>query len=337
MSVENRVIEILRMVDEMLRRITKWMNDPNGGPVVPEDVRLGIHSAAMTCGQGDIPECCRDLAIIAVPRLHEEYRGYSLREIGKVRLENGAPWPSFWAAAKAAAIARAGSDAPVGERLEPVSVLLEQGVTHDQIARHIYGRRGVGPFIQANGAPDIGLIEKEAHEPGSVIPEGWVPPWLQETLKRRQMELASKLSAFDRLECAKRYDDPATVEEMIRDGAFVQQIERAKGVTRDVVMAAAQRIGVTPVDGPGYHLGIRDVQSFDDDDDDDVNATLAADREALRSLVIELYTKYDGSKGANEIASEVRLLGHDITTNGVAAMICHWKKRQSRSVAAAAS
>src|SRR6185437_1418964 len=109
-------------------------------------------------------------------RLMEEFRGYNQREYGKVRPESGAPGPSFWAAAKAVAVARAGADAPVVERLEPVHVLIAQGVTYDQIARHIYGRRGEGPFLQANGAPDVALIEQEANEPGSVIPKDWIPP-----------------------------------------------------------------------------------------------------------------------------------------------------------------
>lgn len=336
MSVEKRVMEILLAVDELLRRMTRWMNDPYGGPIVPEDVRLAIRSAALTCDQGDIPGSCRDLAVIAIPRLNEEFRAYDQREYGKVRLENGAPGPSFWGAAKAVAVARTVADPPRVERLEPVGVLLQQGVTYDQIARHIYGRRGEGPFIQGSGSPDVALIQKEADEPGSVIPEGWVPPWYQETVERRQRELTSKLNAFDRLECARKYDDPATIEELLREGAFVQQIERAKGVTREDVLTVAQRIGVSPIDGPGYHPGTRDALGIDFEDEDSHTASIA-DRQALKSLAIEIYIQSAETKGAAEIASELRQRGHDIKTNAVAAMIAHWKKRHSRTAAGATS
>ena len=337
MSVEKRVAEILRAVDEMLRRITRWMGDPEGGPVVPENVRLAIESTALTCESGKIPACCRDLAIVAVPRLLEEFRAYNLREYGKVRLESGAPGPSFWGAVKAVVAVRAEAEAPVVERLEPVSVLLGQGVSYDQIARHIYGRRGVGPFIQHNGAPDVALIEKEAREPGSVIGSDWIPPWHEQSMELRRKEMASKLKSFDRLECATEYDDPATVEEMLRDGAFVQQIQRAKGVTRDQVMAEARRIGIAAADGPGYHPENRedsDTNEFDEDEDD-ATAEWKANRHALRELVIEYYTKSNGMKSAAEIATEVRQLGHDIKTNAVSTMIARWKMKTTREITSA--
>lgn len=334
--MENRVTKILHAADEVLRRIQRWLNDPHNEPSMPQDVELGIRFAAMVCEAGDIPDCCRDLAIVAIPRLELELQGYLQCEHGKIRTENGAPGPSFWAAAKALAVARTGADAPLIEQLEPVGVLISQGVTHEQIARHIYGHRGVGPFLQPNGAPNVALIEQEALQPGSVIPNDWVPPWHEESLQRRQRELSLKLQAYDRKKLAKEYDDPATVEDLLRDGAYVQQIERAKGVTRDEVLEVAFNIGITPVDGPGYLPGIRHSVGGEADDDE-CDGSAAADRQALKALVIEMYTKSDGTRGAAEIAIELRKLGHQINSNAVSALIGHWKRKNAKPATTAVS
>ncbi|MFO1045349.1 MAG: hypothetical protein U0941_26520 [Planctomycetaceae bacterium] len=329
--MENRGKEILRTVDEMLRRIQRWLNDPYGGPIMPENVGLSIQAALQVCDAGNIPASCRDLATVAVPRLAEECRAYAQREHGKVRPESGAPGPSFWASVKTVAKARAAAETPVIEKLEPVAVLLQQGVTHDQIARHIYGRRGVGPFLQVNGATNIALMEQEATQPGSVIAADWVPPWHRELLDRRQQDLELQLSAYDQQELARHYDDPATVEEMLRDGAFVQQIERAKGTSRDEILEVARTIGVSPIDGPGYRPGVRDaVSEFDEDDS---GAASAADRQALKGLVIEMYSQSNCTRGAADIATELRKLGHDINTNAVSATIGHWKRKNGKAVA----
>ena len=327
MSIVNRVGEILKSVDEMIRRIEAWMKDPQGGPVVPPGVQLVIENAAMVCGTGDIPESCRELATVAVPRFAEEFRGYEAREHGKYRAENGAPGPGFWAAAKAVASARAGSEGPMRERVEPVAVLLRQGVSHDQIAFHIYGRRGAGPFVQSNGTADVMLIEKEAATPGSVVPEDWVPDWQKQALDERKAVLASRLKAFDSLQTAKKYDDPATVEELLRDGAFVQQIEKVKNVSRAEVLAVAAKAGLAAVDGPGYHPGVEEMSRNEVPKDDVTDDT----EDRVRSRAISLYTSSNGTKGAAEIAAELRQEGFEIHTNSVSALIGHWKKKAAKS------
>ncbi|MBS0207087.1 MAG: hypothetical protein JSS49_29780 [Planctomycetes bacterium] len=331
--MENRVQQILRAVDEILRRIQRWLNDAHAEPILPEDVGLAIRSALLVCDSGEVPDCCRDLAVVAVPRLELELLGYQQRDLGKFRPENGAPGPSFWAASKAVATVRAEADAPRTEQLEPVHVLVSQGVTYEQIARHIYGRRGVGPFLQSNGALNTALIEQEARQPGSVIPEDWVPPWHEETLQRRRRDLSLKLQAYDWQEVAKKYDDPATVEELLRDGAYIQQIERAKGVSREEALEMARAIGITPVDGPSYHPS--SIDSFGTDtDDDEFDAATVADRQALKALVIEMYIKSDSTRRPYEIALELRQLGHQINANSVSALIGHWKRKNARSAVA---
>jgi len=328
MSGPLRVSQILAMTDEFLRRLLGWLQDPHGGPVVPERVAVSMRAADLACSEpADVPDVCLPLQT-AISRVVEEYRGYRERELGRYRCENGAPGPGFWAAMKEVVVARQAAEKPLLETLEPVGVLLQQGVTHAQIARHIYGRRGAGPFLQADGDVDQSLIEREAREPGSVIPANWIPPWHVEAEGRRRQRLSDRLQLFSSMEVPRRYDDPCTVEEMLQQGAFVQQVERAKGVSRDEVLEAAQRIGVVAVDRPDYQPQIREIsplEQFDDEVD-----TEAADRLALKQLVIRLYSESSGQRGAAEIAGELRKLGHAITTNAVSATIGHWKKRQQQ-------
>lgn len=323
-----RVTQLLIVADEFLRRLLAWLQDPQGGPMVPERVAVQMHATDQVCSEpAKVPESCRALQT-AISRVVEEYRGYLERELGRYRPENGAPGPGFWAAMKAFAVARQQAEQPLLETLEPVGVLLQQGVTHAQIGQHIYGRRGVGPFLQANGDVNVPLIEQEAREPGSVIPPKWIPPWHTEAEARRRQLLSERLQLFSSMEVQRSYDDPCTVEEMLQQGAFVQQIERAKGVSRDDVLEAARRMGVAAVDGPGYQPPLSDPSPLVllDDETDSVEA----DREALRQLVIRLYSESSGQRGAAEIANELRKLGHDIHVNAISATIGHWKRRQQQ-------
>lgn len=330
-----------KAADELIRRVSLWLQDPHGEPTVPHALSVQIESAAITCREvGDVcPGVCVPLQS-AIWRVQEEHRGYVTREPGKIRLENGAPGPGFWGALKAVILARVESEPSIIEVLEPVSVLLKQGVSYAQIGTQIYGRGGVGPFIQPTGDVNVALIEQEAKEPGSVVPADWVPLWEIESLKRRKAAIRSPLDAFSAMETAKKYDDPATVEELLREGAFVQQIERAKNVTREHVLEVASRIGVEAVDGPAYQPALRYRSSEtgvgdnapasdngnDDNDEHDSDGD-DADREALTELVIEMYQSSNNQKGAAEIATELRQTGQNITTRQVAAMIGHHRRK----------
>lgn len=85
--------------------------------------------------------------------------------------------------------------------VEPVTKLLREGVSNEQIAV-IYGRRCgdvyEGPFWQENNIPDTRAIEQQAKyekematngessiEP--IIPPGWVPPWLKVQFDTRNL------------------------------------------------------------------------------------------------------------------------------------------------------
>lgn len=332
---EKRVHTITKSVDELIRRIENWMRDdsPQASPIVPEDCALAIEATIITIREGDIPQCCQQLAI-AVPRLGEEYRKYENRENGSVRPETGAPGPAFWSAASAVAKARMGADAPLIERLEPVAMLIKQGVSPEQIGQHIYGRRGVGPFIMENRAVDLALIEQEAANPGSVIPKDWIPPWHKALVENRQKELAGRLAAFDEARDPRRYEDPGTVESMLRDGCYIQQIEVGKNVTRAQVLEVANELGIKAIDGPTYRPGIATVEV--DANSDDSNPPEDAPTGAtanIKALVIAEFERTSGESGAAEIARTLRDQGHQVHWRQVASTIQAYKKTKQEQPA----
>lgn len=348
-SQESCIIEIRNAVDELLKRLFAWASEKSID-VVPDKVLLQLRVAASVIGQAEVPESCRPVAT-AVSRLYEEYRGYEAREHGKVRLESGSPAGSFWAAVIELANSRLGVDDPLVEVLEPVSVLLKQNVSYDQIARFIYGRKGVGPFMQASGCPDVGLIEKEAASPGSVLGQNWVPPWHQERIDREKAEMAEKIKVFERQRDNRRYDDPGTVESMLRDGCFIQQIEKGKGASREEILRVAQEIGVEAKDAPGYvargvkvsHEEILEEILGDAGDESDGPPSASQSQSnsetdaRIRELVIEMFTG-NSQLGSADIAAELRKQGfHDVVTNKVSAIIGHHKKHLAKAAATAAT
>lgn len=319
--LEQRLIEIKNAVDEFLRRLQVWAMG-RGNTVMPQPVEITLRRASEICDQHDLPASCQSLQL-AVARIKEEYRGYTQREIGKIRPETGGPGPGFWAAAKVIARTRHELQTPASEKLEPVAVLLKQGVGHDQIARHIYGRRGVGPFMNQDGTPNIPLLEQEAAVANSVIAADWVPPWSLDHAHATQQRLTTQLAVFDKIETGRRYEDPATVEELLREGAFVQQIQRAKGVTRAEVLRVAAEIGVTAVEAPRFELR---------DPAEDPPELVSEEKAMIRQRVIDLYQQSAGEHGSAEIAAQLRQEGFNVTTNAVSAVIGHWKRREATAV-----
>lgn len=258
MNANDRTAEILHAVDELIRRVALWKDDPAGDAMVPGDIATAIDGAVMICADGDVPQMCRQLASEAVPAMYEANRRYEANEHGYFRPETGAPDQPWWKAIIAVEQARLGAVAPVYESIEPVAVLRKQGVTDEQIALSIYGRRGEGPFVNSSGSVNYALIQKEVDQPGSVIPEGWIPPWVDQALAESRKAVQNRLKSYAIIAENKRYEDPSTVEELLRDGAYVQQIMNVKHLTRKEVLAEADRLGVKAVDAPGAEIDWRD-------------------------------------------------------------------------------
>lgn len=259
MNVSERTADILKSVDELIHRVAAWKDDPNGDPIVPDVVIAALDAAVIVCADGDIPQMCRQLASEAIPALYDANRRYEASEYGFVRNETGAPDQPWWRAVIAVEQARMGAVAPVYESLEPVAVLRRQGVTDEQIAMAIYGRRGEGPFMNDNGTVNYAKIQKEVDTPGSVLGENWVPPWVDQALAEARKSVQNRLAAYAVIAENKPYEDPASIEELLRDGAYVQQIMHVKRVDRKTVLAKAESLGIKAVDAPGAEIDWRDA------------------------------------------------------------------------------
>jgi hypothetical protein len=234
---------ILTAVDTLIRVHDEWEADPNS-PVVPtERFEKAVHLCIGICGEGDIPSDCRDL-VAAVVRFGREWDAYS----GGRQDNEFRPLGTFWDAFRAMRSARTGRPQYQPRTLESVAILLGQGVSPKQIAYFIYGDNGVGPFVGPRGEVLHDLIDKERREPGSVIPAGWVHPSEVALMQQHEADLTTQLQDFSQELQDADGTDPATIEQLLIEGAFINQICRAKGVTREEVIHIANRLGVIAKD-----------------------------------------------------------------------------------------
>lgn len=243
----DRTQDILTAVDHLITVHNEWESDPKSPPVPTLAFEEALVAAVQMCDSGDTPAQCREI-VTQMNRLREEWNKYA----SGTMLLGARPIPAFWAAFRAVVHARSGAIRHVARRPEPVSVLLEQKVSYQQIAFHIYGDRGQGPFVDAAGQPDIVLIHKEAKEPGSVIKPDWVHPAEQrrnassgEALTRN----VERLRTIDS-EGSRFVPDPASIEQLLREGQYAPVIARVKGVTVEEVYAVAERMGIAAAEAP---------------------------------------------------------------------------------------
>lgn len=340
--MNERVREITNAVDDCLNRITHWCEDDGGPGVMPDTVVLSIEHAALTASSGDIPQCCQEL-VMACSQLQVESQRYANQEHGAWRPENGSPGPQFWNAVKKVTEKRRGAEMPMYDILEPVCVLRKQGVDDTQIAVHIYGNgRGEGPFMRKNGQIDYVKLNQEAEKPGSVLGENWVPPWKMRQVEERKKGLATQLLAFDHLETGQHYEDPGTVESMLMDGCYIQQIMAGKNVSRSEVLRAAEEIGIPAVDRPGIEI------NDDGDDQNDMidesekkgtkQRTLKAKNkmqaDGVREAAIEAWEASGRTLGAPEVAKQLKKAGMDCTASRAGQLIQEHQRRERETLAA---
>lgn len=326
----DRIHEIKTVADELIRRIHNWAKDEVAPPPIPDEIALVIEQADLVCHNGDIPKSCQAL-VTAVSRLRVEQGRYDNSEHGS-RQKDGAPASSWWGASREVVKARQGAETPRIIRRESVKTLLDQKVDRMQIAGAIYGRRGVGPLMQSNGTPDDFLIDKEASEPGSVLigfPD-WVPPWEASINRESQNRIAGQLEALSRREVGRTYSDPSTIEQMLRDKCYVQQIMRGKGVTRKVVIEEAERIGIQAIDQPGWQPDPVDVLLGEDATELTPFSNGAMEQKSGDAdRAVEIW-RANPDFGSAEIAAELRKEGIEMGTRAVGQAI-GWAKRADKA------
>lgn len=340
----DRIQELKNFGSEVIRLIEAWMEDGSGGGQIPGDVELIIKLADLACAGGDIPQSCRELSV-AISRLAEEFGKYERREPESIVQQSGAPSNRFWAAARAVAVARNGADERQVAMLPPMFTFIDQGVSKHQIAAHIFGYREEGPFM-SGGAPNEALIERQVaaerfeiigqgQKVERVIPADWVPPWWQQAVDQQKSKLSGQLEKFAKAGKVSRYVDPGTIEDMLRDGCYIQQIERGKGVSREQVLETARRLGLKAVDGPAYQGQLQPSSIPDEPDEESGSSVDNSPNDggppALTKLIVEEFERSNGTKGAPEIAEALRQAGHEVTASAVTKVIRDIRKNARAS------
>lgn len=332
--MSSRTREILVAVDNLIRIHNEWEEDRTA-PDVPT---VGLENAIETCVEivcnGDIPARCREINT-AVSKLAVEWHGY--RSGTKIQ-PNGRPHESLWAAFRGMVQARLGAVEPEPRSMESVKQLRGEKVPDQQIAK-IYGvrRQGgfnqpiwEGPFFDASGRVDHAKIDKEATEPGSVIGADWIHPNERSRVEKERKEIESRLQRLDEDDRRREttpYQDPASIEDMLREGAFPAQIANVKGCTIQEVWEVAEKIGLEPNDPNSDEVwNLEEVEELVDDKPEDSENSI--EKGDMDELIIKIYSDDTENKlAAGEIAAQVsEKLGVEVKAQKVAAVLRELKK-----------
>lgn len=226
---------LLESVRELLAIHDEWCASDE--TLLTSDYETAVLSMVRTWAIGDLPASLRVIAsaVADVAEEWDEFENY-------VTLLKPEPRDSFWGAINRLrdSLDKLGTVRQV--TIESVSLLIEQRVPLSQIANHIYGYRGEGPFLKG-GVVQEELILKEAKSPGSVIPKGWVHP---EHVASAQEELESVSGSLRRLSSrfAKPAVAPESIEELLRQKVPAEQIADMKQLALEDVLTEAKRLGL---------------------------------------------------------------------------------------------
>ena len=346
-TVATRTDEILSAVDSLFKVHDAWEAD-DSSPVQPSEAfESAIIEAVAVADKGDTPAQCRELCV-SLARLGLEWNDYAK---GTKRTRDHRPIGSFWGAYRNVVTCRAGASTYEPKQPEPVFMLLEQKGPYHQIALHIWGHKGQGPFVTAAGQPDIAKIHEEGKEPGKYT-KHWTHPEQLALAAGRKSELSRRLNAATAREGA---DTPtvekASVEEMLREGQYPDVIANVKGVTLDDVLSSAKRLGVVPNERPNLAslrapqepgifgasdtasqpTGVKESLESDagDDGEDEDQDSEADDGPSIAEQIVSLN---DGVRGKPEILAEMKSRGHDVTFKQIGYALRGTSKRQPVAV-----
>lgn len=242
--------QVLDAVDTFLTAHQTWA-DNDVGPAVPTAAyEAALLSLIRTC-EGDIPARCREIAT-AVSRLTVEWNDYA-HGVKRTGRRGDQPHPSLWAAVENLATVRKGSSWRIPPLPEPVEYLISQKVSLSQIALHIYAHKGRGPFITGDGAFDQNLVLQEAKTPGSVCQPGWWEALFADEERTAVAMMRHSIAApahvlTDPLDIIT--EDPASIEQLLREGAYPHQIAKVKKTTVEEVFRIAKEKNITPNEMP---------------------------------------------------------------------------------------
>lgn len=228
--------------ETLTETVTNFMRIHREWVASTEQLLTQVYEDALTdtvsaFAQGDIPGELRAVAVL-VAKLSESWERYQ----SYVTQAQPMPRNEFWSVVSELEKEIHGRVAPQIRTIEPVWLLLQQGVSTRQVASEIYGYNGVGPFM-LNGVPQEHLVLKEAKNEGSVIPANWVHP----------MHVARQ-AEIDRIEAGhlRRLSDklhtepmaPEPLDDLIQQHVFPDQIAKMKHITIDAVIDRAREMGI---------------------------------------------------------------------------------------------
>ena len=219
----------------------------------PQSLEMAISAGLNVVLNGDIPAELMALFAKCVA-LGDLWAKVLEGDEGLVSVD-GMPTRPFWDALRDVQKLMEKQESIERNGIEPVADLLaamkDNPHRHEQVAR-MYGKydsnkdRWSGPFFLPGGSVDVRLIEKEAAEPGSVVPAGYNP-----LAERQQKQREDGISALEKVRrklaeaSGRPVDrDPATVEQLLREGQFPDVIASVKGVTEKHVRQLAASLGI---------------------------------------------------------------------------------------------
>lgn len=271
-DVDDRTNEILTAVRALIDEHNRWESDPQSPIYVPAEFEARIRESVEAVRRGPVPQPCMTLAGTVIA-LELEWDLYEAENHNS----DGSPYSSFWKAYRDV-LAAAQVTRPVPpRRVEPVKTLLEQKVSHHQIAFYIYGHNGQGPFLD-HGQALGDLIEKEGREPGSVLGPDW-ENWIHPTEKARC-----------HLEAKKAKTQLSSVDAQIGKAAQRQSHSLKRGSGRRPEQVTPSRQEAPPQDDP------------DSNSEDDAPTPLS-DTD-LDAKILDLSSA--GDKSASEIVEAIK-------------------------------
>lgn len=253
----DRETEIKSAIKTMLDARRKWAQSED--QFFPAWLEDAISAALNMVLNGDVPLACINVHAACV-RLADAW-GLIVTEGEGLDQKTGIPGRQFWVLFDSVESLSKSMEVAKHRHLRPVKELLEE-YKNDGGRKWLYIARDYGwldktgdeltwkgPFFK-NGNVDQYAIEKEAREPGSVVPAGWHPE--DENEKNRKNIIEDSGSALARIrqhlksqgKVQDTPEDPATIEELLRQGQFVSVIARVKKVSEEEVREVADRMKI---------------------------------------------------------------------------------------------
>lgn len=232
---------IIEAVDNLTLIHDVWAAEDRKGrysDVLPGEFEHAAEELFDRTRMSDVPAPMRGL-VKAIEGFEVEWGAYAAGNWDR----EGVPKPQLWRSLREVFHQRTLAEELKPKMPESVKLLRAQKVPDHQIANHIYGYKGVGPFLGPNGQILHDLIDQEAEKAHSVIPEGWIPEQEKDRLKMHHIQTENRLKTLEDL--SRPATKPAeTVEGLLREKQYPDVIAKLCNVTVEQVHKIAEVLGI---------------------------------------------------------------------------------------------